>query len=358
MRHTAGQSLMRDLLVGSPHDTMSPAFSHPVPLRNSADLYLYKSASFAGSRYEAIHLDQDHAASKMRFVLATFSVLVALIDYSLGASFTNPLKTKDGSDPFIVHSGDGYYYLLTTTWSNIQVTRSKTLGGLKTGQTKVVWSDPTASRCCNVWAPEVHWIDNSWWIYYTAGTSANLDGQRSHVLRGMGALKPNPQESGQTDDGIGGATPWDTYSYAGQLLNEWAIDATILRFPNKNYFVYSCQRGGLQSLCIAPMNSPTSLGAVSTLSQPTLAWERIGEFPVNEGPAAMYHGGKTYLTYSASQCWSPSYQLGLLTYNGQGDPLSSSSWTKSGPVFSSANGNYGTAHNGCVPRHASIMETR
>jgi GH43 family beta-xylosidase len=95
------------------------------------------------------------------------------------------------------------------------------------------------------------------------------------------------------------------------------------------------------------MNSPTSVGAAKTLSQPTLPWEKIGEFPVNEGPAALYHGGKTFLTYSASYCWTSSYQLGLLTYK-SGDPTSSASWTKSGPVFSSANGNYGTGHNGYV----------
>lgn len=94
------------------------------------------------------------------------------------------------------------------------------------------------------------------------------------------------------------------------------------------------------------MSSPTSLGGAKTLSQPSLAWERIGDFPMNEGPAALYHGGRTYIAYSASHCWSSSYQLGLLSYKGQGDPLSSSSWTKSGPVFSSANGNYGTGHNG------------
>lgn len=95
------------------------------------------------------------------------------------------------------------------------------------------------------------------------------------------------------------------------------------------------------------MNSPTSVGTAKTLSQPTLSWERIGEFPVNEGPAALYHGGKTFLTYSASYCWTSSYQLGLLTYK-SGDPTNSASWTKSGPVFSSANGNYGTGHNGYV----------
>jgi GH43 family beta-xylosidase len=96
-------------------------------------------------------------------------------------------------------------------------------------------------------------------------------------------------------------------------------------------------------MCIAPMNSPTSIGPGKVLSEPTLAWERV-DTPVNEGPAPLYHDGKIFLAYSASFCWTPSYQLGLLTYNG-GDPTLMSSWTKTGPLFSSANGNHGPGHN-------------
>ncbi|GAB1733237.1 hypothetical protein NU195Hw_g8445t1 [Hortaea werneckii] len=258
----------------------------------------------------------------LTFLLVAAATIISCVQ---AASFSNPLKEENGSDPFIVYTG-GYYYLMTTTWTDVQITRAATLGGLKTGETKVVWSDSTPSRCCNVWAPEVHYLEGKWYIYYTAGRSEDTTQQRMHVLEG-------------------GATPWDSYSYASQLIDEWSIDGTILRFDSGTYMVYSCQRDGLQSLCIAPLNSPTSIGAASTLSEPTLSWETQGEISVNEGPAAMYHGGKTYLAFSASYCWSPSYQLGLLTWDGSGDPTNSSSWNKTGPVFSSANGNYGTGHN-------------
>jgi len=43
--------------------------------------------------------------------------------------------------------------------------------------------------------------------------------------------------------------------------------------------------------------------------------------------------------------WTSAYSLGLLEWNG-GNPTLPSSWVKSGPVFSSANSLYGTAHNG------------
>ncbi|KAK4096615.1 glycoside hydrolase family 43 protein [Parathielavia hyrcaniae] len=224
---------------------------------------------------------------------------------------------------------NGYYYLMTTTWTNVQITRATTLEGLKTGQTRVVWTDSNPSRCCNVWAPELHRIGNTWYIYYTAGNSQNLDGQRMHVLRG-------------------GSNPWGSFSYAGQLTQNWGIDGSILRVQNKNYFVWSCFSGSLQSLCIAPMNSPTSIGAGKVLSEPLLPWERAqGELPVNEGATALYHNGRIFLVYSARFCWTPSYQLGVLTYNG-GDPTLASSWTKTGPFFSSANRNYGPGHNSFV----------
>jgi len=242
------------------------------------------------------------------------------------ANFTNPLKNPNGSDPFIVYTG-GYYYLTTTTWDNIQITRAKTLGGLKGGENKIVWRDSTASRTGHFWAPEIQWIDNRWWLYYTAGTKDCCDNQRSHVLRG--------------DTDI-----WESkWTYAARLSPEWGIDSTILRMAQGNYFVWSRHTPqGRQSLYIAKMNSPTSIGAPYLLSEPTNNWEVVGG-TVNEGPTAMYHGGKTYIAFSASYCWTSSYQLGLLTYKGSGDPLQKSSWTKKGPVFSGANGNYGAGHN-------------
>ena len=139
----------------------------------------------------------------------------------------------------------------------------------------------------------------------------------------------------------------DAFTYSNQLTSDWGIDGTVLRFSDRgNYLAYSCFNGGsLQSLCIAPLTSPTTIGTTSVISTPTSTWETHSG-SVNEGPAALYHGGKTYLAFSASSCWTNYYALGLLTWNGSGDPAKSSSWSKKGPVLSSANGNYGTGHNG------------
>ena len=63
----------------------------------------------------------------------------------------------------------------------------------------------------------------------------------------------------------------------------------------------------------------------------------------------MYNNlSQVYVTFSASSCGTQYYALGLLTWAG-GNPTKEGSWTKSPEsVLSSANGNYGTGHNGYV----------
>ncbi|KAL5634380.1 hypothetical protein ACGC1H_002443 [Rhizoctonia solani] len=264
-----------------------------------------------------------------------FHILALFSLYSLNAyAFTNPIKATDGSDPFMVYS-NGYYYLTTTTWTNIQITRATSMAGLKTATPKVVWSDSTASRCCNLWAPEIHWIagQSSWFIYYSAGVSGNFDGQRLHVLKGS-----------STDI-------WaSTWSYAGRIAipnrDVWAIDATVLFLSTGPYLVFSSWDGDEQCLWISKMNSATSVGNAVKISRPSNSWEQIGG-KTNEGPAAIYHGGRIWIIFSASSCAGTGYSLGSLELTGS-DPLSASSWSKynNGPIFTAAYGNYAPGHNG------------
>ena len=253
------------------------------------------------------------------FTLSLFSVLAGST-----TTFSNPLRTRNGSDPFLVYV-DGYYYLMTTTWRDLQIVRSKTLEGLKTGETKTIYTmaNPNPNGGNDVWAPELHKVNGTWYVYYSQD-------RKSWVL-------------------TGGSEPWGVYGDNKQVHQEWGIDATVVEIPGwGSYYVWSCMADELQSLCIAKLFTPTSIGPFSTLSQPIEAWERI-EVPVNEGPAGLYHGNKTWIAYSASFCKTPDYVIATLLWDGRSDPLKASSWTKSsGPLFSSANGNYGTAHNGYV----------
>lgn len=267
-------------------------------------------------------------------MLKALVLLLALAAQSLVVfGFQNPIKASSGSDPFMVFH-EGYYYLTTTTWSNIQITRGTTIAGLKTATPKTVWTDSTASRCCNVWAPEIHWqaAEGSWYIYYSAGTSGTLNNQRTHALKGSST------------------NIWDsTWSYAGRIAipnrDVWAIDSTVLIVGTTRYLVYSSWDGANQCLFISKMNSATSVGNTVKISTPTYDWEKVGA-NVNEGPAAIYHGGRTWIVFSASSCTGTGYKLGRLELTGS-DPLNPSSWTKyPNPIFTSANGSYQPGHNG------------
>ncbi|KAK1235396.1 hypothetical protein PQX77_001389 [Marasmius sp. AFHP31] len=233
-----------------------------------------------------------------------FALLLALCVSVWG--FQNPIKSRDGSDPFMVYH-EGYYYLTSTTWNNIQLTRATTVGGLKTATPKVIWTDSTASRCCNMWAPEIHWQskEGSWYIYYTAGTTGTLDNQKLHVLKGSSNII------------------WDSsWSYAGRIAipnrDVWAIDATVMVLGTTRYLVYSSWDGPDQCLWISyvrlhhlstttsnpifnfsfpsQMNSATTVGNTVKISTPTLSWERVGS-NVNEGP------GKSSIPYQLTEAF-------------------------------------------------------
>lgn len=148
----------------------------------------------------------------------------------------------------------------------------------------------------------------------------------------------------------GGASPWDdAWSYGAQMHDDWGIDGTVVRFSSwGNYFVYSCMTGvPNQSTCVRKLGDDhiSTTGSLSIISEPSETWER-SEVPVQEGAAALYFGGKTYIAYSANYCWTPDYCVATLEWNGSGDPAQAASWKKSnGCLLSSANGNYGTGHN-------------
>ncbi|WP_405824621.1 family 43 glycosylhydrolase [Streptomyces sp. NBC_01390] len=257
-----------------------------------------------------------------------------------GRPYTNPVKSQKGADPWLEYY-NGSYYLVTTSFTGVLTMRkSPTLAGLATAPSVQVWSDTTSTRNNNFWAPELHFFDGHWYLYYSGAPigAACCDQQRTYVV-----------ESAGTD-------PMGPYTFKNQLTGSnldpggWLIDATVLTYNNKLYLVGSGAIGGSrQSLVIAPMTNPYTVSGstFSLISQPTLSWETSGA-AVNEGPEPLYHDGRTFLTFSASYCQTPDYKLGQLELTGT-NPLLASSWTKKQtPVFqrNDAAGVYGPGHNG------------
>ncbi|TYB47178.1 family 43 glycosylhydrolase [Nonomuraea sp. PA05] len=280
----------------------------------------------------------------LRRILAALSLLLlALVvpgtaPAQAATSYTNPIKSQKGADPWLTWY-DGNYYLITTSFTNtLVVRRSPTLGGLGTAPSIQVWQDTTTSRGTNFWAPELHQFNGRWYIYYSAGAvgAACCDSQRTHVLESAGS------------DPLGPYTYRSMLSGSNLTPGGWLIDASPMTLNGSLYLLGSgFIAGSQQSLVIAPMSNPYTLSSstFSRISSPTYSWETQGG-TVNEGPEALQRGGQTFVIYSASACWGPDYKLGQLTHNG-GNPLSASSWVKKAtPVFQRSGNVYGPGHNG------------
>ncbi|RYC63030.1 hypothetical protein CHU98_g3199 [Xylaria longipes] len=106
----------------------------------------------------------------LRQMFGTLLSLVTVVSFA--SAWTNPIRSG------------GYYYLMTTSWSDVEIARSTTVAGLKTATKKVIYTSTDTSRDSNVWAPEVHYFNGAWFVYFTAGHSSDLDNQRLHVLKG------------------------------------------------------------------------------------------------------------------------------------------------------------------------------
>lgn len=242
------------------------------------------------------------------------------------AQASNPILSH--ADPFI-------------TWD--AVTRDGQYVLTATGRDISLWSGPapaTAAATQHViytpkegmtqtWSPTLWKMDGHWWVYFTA----QMTGERHkiYVLESDG------------EDVLG------SYTFKGALeTGRQSIDPSLLVVGKSRYLMYVTVDSGSNDTYIRKLKSPMEFeGEAALIAHPDAGWEK-GEgstrnYPVNEGPTALYHNGKTFVVFSASDTASPRYCLGLLTLTGR-DPMNPSSWKKTPrPVFewSSQNGIYG-----------------
>jgi GH43 family beta-xylosidase len=252
--------------------------------------------------------------------------------------FANPILTS-GPDPWVEQSGE-WYYVTHTTGTNLLLYKTKRLSELAKAEVKTVWSPPPSGmNAKNIWAPEIHLVNNKWYVYYAADDGDNAN-HRMWVLENSSA---DPFQGTWVDKG------------KVQLPNDkWAIDGTLFERNGQLYFMWSGWEGDInvrQDIYIAKMTNPwTAEGERVLVSKPEHAWEVNGGPPaINEGPQFLVHEGKMFVIYSASVCWVDDYALGMLSADALSDPLNPTSWTKSKePVFvKNPQGKaFGPGHNG------------
>lgn len=241
-------------------------------------------------------------------------------------SRNNAPLVEQRADPFVYRHTDGYYYFTGSvpTYDRIELRRSKTLAGLKDAETVDVWHKHTTGLMSrHIWAPEIHYLDGKWYVYFAGSEEGDIWKLRPYVLEctGQDPLKDQWIELGQMQ-----AADGDNKSFT-----DFSLDATIFENQGKRYFCWAEKTGGqfaASNLYLAEMESPIKLKTVQfMLTTPDYDWERIG-FWVNEGPAVIKNGGKVYITFSASATGA-CYCMGLMKADEQSDLLDRNSWQKS-----------------------------
>jgi GH43 family beta-xylosidase len=265
-------------------------------------------------------------------------------------TFANPLAP--GADPWVVRRDSVYYYVKSQD-RRIWIARSTRLADVFTAPARAIWSAPdTGWNRTNVWAPELHFIDGRWYVYYAAGRDGPpFTSQHAGVLQSA------------DDDALG---HWADRGriYTGDSAgtgagDRWSIDMTVGRIAGRDYAVWSgwAQRASTdktpQQLYIAPLENPWTISTNRVrLSAPDAEWERGPQLDLQEGPELLQHGGNVLLVYSTRDSWLKEYALGQLRLrDSTANPLDPSNWTKSGPVFTGNANVYGVGH-------ASFVTTR
>lgn len=250
----------------------------------------------------------------------------------------------EGADPWVYRHTDGNYYFAQTEGDvGVAVWKSDRL--TDKGTKRVVWMAPEQGwNTAEVWAPELHYLNGKWYIYYAADSGENKD-HRMGVLESVGQ---DPQGE-YIDRGM----LYTGDDIAGQTDNRWAIDGTPVEMNGRLYFLWSGWEDTRdeQWLYIAEMENPWTIktNRVRIADNDDHLWERVSESlderGLNEAPQVLRRDGWVHLIYSASGSWQPSYKLGRISIREGADPMDPANWKKHPePVFTGNERVHGVGH--------------
>ncbi|MBB5351205.1 GH43 family beta-xylosidase [Haloferula luteola] len=271
--------------------------------------------------------------------------LVGTLAVHAAPTITNPIG--EGADPWLTREGDQYVWCQSEGNRGVSLWLADHPGSL--GTRHVVWMAPESGPFSKeVWAPEAHFIDGHWYIYFAADDGNNAN-HLAYALASKGKDPLGPYELHgpfATGEGPDGKSP-----------NIWAIDMTVLELDGKQFAIWSgwdAPGTDRQYLYIAPMKSPVELSGPRVLlcDNADYLWERTEETAtsrgLNEGPQILQHDGRTFVVYSCGASWDTTYKLGMLELTGE-DPLDPAAWTKfPEPVFRSTEDTFGVGHGSFV----------
>ncbi len=258
--------------------------------------------------------------------------------------YNEPL-IEQRADPYVYKHTDGYYYFTASVpaYDCIVLRKSKKIQELSDAQEVIIWNKHESGEMSYfIWAPELHYINGAWYIYFAAGKEEKHWHIRPFVLECKDA---DPVTGTWTELGKMQCADEDEFSF-----RSFSLDATVFENNGEYYYIWAEKVGVgkmISNLYIAQMETPWKLKTVQVLlTTPDYDWERV-EFWVDEGPAIVKHEDKLFLTFSASSTGA-CYCAGLMYASKDADLLDPQSWSKLRyPVLQSdaQKGIFGPGHN-------------
>lgn len=270
-------------------------------------------------------------------IIIFLSIAFSKQSFSQTYEFDNPIA-EQRADPWVHKTNDGTYYLIATVpdYDRIVLRKADSINGLKDAEEKTVWhKHEQGVMSHHIWAPELHRINGTWYIYFAAGEAEDVWKIRMWVL------------SNSSEDPMEGE--WKEEGKIETEHDSFSLDATTFEHQDKRYMIWAQNLKGTEgtALLLSEMKDPTTLtGPEVVITRPEFSWERI-KYNVNEGAAVIKRNGKIFVTYSASAT-NHNYKIGLLWIDEDADLLEASNWLKSpGPVFYTNEelNRYGPGHN-------------
>lgn len=249
------------------------------------------------------------------------------------------------ADPYVYKHKDGQYYFTASlpSYDAVVLRKASTLEGLQEAEEVTIWEKhETGIMGAHIWAPELHYLQGKWYIYFAGGNADDIWAIRPYVLE---CADEDPLTGTWIEKGKMGSADNDVFSFEG-----FSLDATVFESSGRHYYVWAEKVGvgrQISNLYIGEMESPFKLKSQQVmLTTPDYDWERAG-FWVNEGPAVLKKDGRIFLTYSASDT-GINYCMGMLTADEDSDLMDPGSWKKERlPVMQTdeSYGIYGPGHN-------------
>lgn len=249
------------------------------------------------------------------------------------------------ADPYVYRHTDGKYYFTASVpaYDKIVLRRADSLEKLQIAEETVIWTKHESGEMSkHIWAPEIHYLDGKWYVYFAAGEKDNIWKIRPFVLE---CADSDPITGTWVEKGKMQRSDDDIYSFEA-----FSLDATVFEHRGQYYYIWAEKVSvGIQisNLYIARMESPTKLATAQVLlTTPDYDWERR-DIWVNEGPAVLKKNGRIFVTFSASAT-GECYCMGLLSIGEDEDLLDPRAWKKERyPVLTSSKEAmlFGPGHN-------------